>query len=67
MYIQAIDKWLTKLDLKVFDIEFVYRSSGNVIPEVDNLILKRKNLIDYLEIWKYKVILLNFEPLKNPI
>jgi len=50
---QQVDEWLTKLDLRVFAIESVYRSPGNLTPGVDNLILKRKNLIDYLEILKY--------------
>lgn len=51
--IQQVEEWLTKLDLRVFAIESVYRSSGNFTPGVDNLILKRENLIDYLEILKY--------------
>lgn len=51
--IQQVDEWLTKLDLRVFAIESVYRSSGNLTPGVDNLTLKRKNLIDYLKILKY--------------
>jgi len=51
--IQQVDEWLTKLDLRVFAIESVYRSSGNFTPGVDNLILKRENLINYLEILKY--------------
>lgn len=51
--IQQVDEWLTKLDLRVFAIESVYRSSGNLTPGVDNLKLKRENLIDYLEILKY--------------
>jgi RNA-directed DNA polymerase len=51
--IQQVDEWLTKLDLRVFAIESVYRSSGNLTPGVDNLTLKRENLIDYLEILKY--------------
>lgn len=52
--LQQVEEWLTKLDLRVFAIESVYRSSGNLTPGVDNLILKRENLIDYLEILKYK-------------
>jgi len=51
--IQQVDKWLTKLDLRVFAIESIYRSSGGLVPGVDNKILKRENLIDYLEILKY--------------
>ena len=51
--IQQVDEWLTKLDLRVFAIESVYRSSGNLTPGVNNLTLKRENLIDYLEILKY--------------
>jgi RNA-directed DNA polymerase len=51
--IQQVDGWLTKLDLRVFAVESVYRSFGNLTPGVDNLILKRKNLIDHLEILKY--------------
>lgn len=50
---QQVDEWLTKLDLRVFAIETVYRSSGNLTPGVDNSILKRENLLDYLEILKY--------------
>lgn len=52
--IQQVDEWLTKLDLRVFAIESVYKSSGNIRPRVDNLTLKRENLLDYLEILKYK-------------
>lgn len=51
--IQQVDEWLTKLDLRVFAVESVYRSSGNLTPGVDNLTLKRENLLDYLEILKY--------------
>ena len=51
---RQVDEWLTKLDLRVFAIESVYRSSGNLTPGVDNLTLKRENLLDYLEILKYK-------------
>lgn len=43
---QQTDVWLTKLDLIIFSIEFIYKSLGNSI-------LKRKNLFDYLEILKY--------------
>ena len=50
---QQIDEWLTKLDLRVLAIESVYRSAGNLRPGVDNLILKRENLLTYLEILKY--------------
>jgi RNA-directed DNA polymerase len=51
--IQQVDEWLTKLDLRVFAIESVYRSEGNLTPGIDNLILKRKDLVNYLEILKY--------------
>jgi len=51
--IRQVDEWLTKLDLRVFAVEYVYRSSGNLTPGVDNLTLKRENLLDYLEILKY--------------
>jgi RNA-directed DNA polymerase len=51
--IKQVDEWLTKLDLRVFAVESVYRSSGNLTPGVDNLTLKRENLLDYLEILKY--------------
>jgi len=50
---QQVNEWLTKLDLRVFAIETVYESPGNFIPGVDNLILKRENLLNYLEILKY--------------
>jgi RNA-directed DNA polymerase len=50
---RQVDEWLTKLDLRVFAIETVYRSSGNLTPGVDNSTLKRENLFDYLEILKY--------------
>ena len=51
--IRQVDEWLTKLDLRVFAIETVYRSSGNLTPGGGNSILKRENLFDYLEILKY--------------
>lgn len=51
--IQQVDEWLTKLDLRVFAIESVYRSSGNLTSGVDHLTLKRENLLNYLEILKY--------------
>jgi RNA-directed DNA polymerase len=50
---RQMDEWLTKLDLRVFAIETVYRSSGNLTSGIDNLRLKRENLFDYLEILKY--------------
>jgi len=50
---KQVDEWLTKLDLRVFAIETVYRSSGNLIPGIDNLVLKRENLLDYLKLLKY--------------
>jgi RNA-directed DNA polymerase len=50
---QQVDEWLTKLDLRVFAIESVYRSFGNLISGIDNLTLKRENLFDYLKILKY--------------
>jgi len=50
---QQVEEWLTKLDLRIFAIETVYRSAGNLIPKVDNSILKRENLFNYLEILKY--------------
>lgn len=52
--IQQIDKWLIELDLRVFVIASVYKSSGNFIPKVNSLALKRENLGDYLKILKYK-------------
>jgi retron-type reverse transcriptase len=48
-----VEEWLTKLDLRVFAIETVYKFSGNFIPELDNLKLKRENLFSYLETMKY--------------
>lgn len=51
--IRQVDEWLTKLDLRVFAIESVYRSSGNLTPGVDNITLKRENLLNYLEKLKY--------------
>jgi RNA-directed DNA polymerase len=52
--IQQVDEWLTKLDLRVFAIESVYKSSGNLTPGVDdNLTLNYKNLINHLKILKY--------------
>jgi len=50
---RQVDEWVTKLDLRVFAIETVYRSSGNLTPGVDKSILKRENLLSYLEILKY--------------
>merc|ERR1711871_564395 len=50
---QQVEERLTKIDLRVFAIETVYRSSGNLTPGVDNLILKRENLLSYLEILKH--------------
>lgn len=50
---RQVDEWLTKLDLRVFAIETIYRSSGNLTPGVDNLKLKRENLFAYLKILKY--------------
>ena len=51
--VQQVDEWLTKLDLRVFAVESVYRSFGNLTPGIDNLRLKRENLFDYLETLKY--------------
>jgi len=50
---QQIDEWLTKLDLRVFAIETVYRSAGHLTSGIDNRTLKRENLFDYLETLKY--------------
>lgn len=52
--IQQVDEWLTKLDLRVFAIESVYKSSDDLTPGVDdNLTLNHENLINHLEILKY--------------
>ena len=53
MVIQQANEWLTKLDLRVFAIESVYKSFGNLTPGVDNVILKHENLLNYLERLKY--------------
>jgi len=50
---QQIDEWLTKLDLRVFAVETVYKSFGSLTPRINNLAQKRENLFYYLEILKY--------------
>ena len=50
---RQIEEWLCQVDLRVIAIETVYRSSGNLTAGVDNQKLKRKNLINYLDILKY--------------
>lgn len=50
---RQVEEWLCKVDLRVMAIESVYRSSGNLTPGVDNLKLKRENLISHLEILKH--------------
>lgn len=52
--IQQVTEWLTKLDLRVFAIQSVYKSQGNLIPGVDGLVLKLENLFDYLESLNHK-------------
>ena len=51
--IQQVEEWLCKIDLRVFAIETVYRSSGNLTAGVDGQKLKRENLISYLDILRY--------------
>jgi len=51
--IRQIEEWLCQVDLRVIAIETVYRSSGNLTAGVDSQILKRENLISYLDMLKY--------------
>lgn len=51
--IRQIEEWLCQVDLRVLAIETVYRSSGNLTAGVDGQILKRENLISYLDMLKY--------------
>jgi group II intron reverse transcriptase/maturase len=50
---RQIEEWLCQVDLRVIAIETVYRSSDNLIANVDNQKLKRENLINYLDILKH--------------
>jgi len=50
---RQVEEWLCQVDLRVLAIETVYRSSGNLTAGVDGHILKRENLISYLDILKY--------------
>lgn len=50
---QQLEEWLCKIDLRVSAIEKVYRSRGNLTAGIDNLILKRENLINYLGVLKH--------------
>jgi len=51
--IRQIEEWLCQVDLRVIAIETVYRSSCNLTAGVDSQILKRENLISYLDMLKY--------------
>jgi hypothetical protein len=51
--IKQIEEWVSKLDLRVFAIETVYRTLENPIFGVTNQMLKRENLLDYCEILRY--------------
>ncbi len=55
---QQLTSWITKLDLRVWAIETVYRSNGNLIPGVDGQVLKRDNLLDQLNYLKFNALLL---------
>lgn len=46
---ERIQAWLSKIDLRVFAIETVYRSKANGTPGVDNVILDRRNLLTFLK------------------
>jgi len=48
---------LSKIDLRVFAIETVYRSGGNLIPGVDGTVIKRENLLSYLDFLKFNELL----------
>lgn len=50
---RQVEEWLCQVDLRVLAIETVYCSSGNLTGGVDGQILKRENLINYLDILKY--------------
>ena len=50
---RQIEEWLCQVDLRVLAIETVYCSSGNLTASVDGQILKRENLISYLDMLKY--------------
>jgi hypothetical protein len=62
---QQVEEWLCQVDLRVLAIETVYRSSGNLTGDVDDQILKRENLISYLDILKYnKLKFYESDPIK---
>lgn len=63
---QQVEEWLCQVDLRVLAIETVYRSSGNLTVGVDDQILKRENLISYLDILKYnKLKFYESDPIKR--
>jgi len=63
---QQVEEWLCQVDLRVLAIETVYRSSGNLTAGVDDQILKRENLISYLDILKYnKLKFYESDPIKR--
>lgn len=41
--------WLSNLDMRIFAIETVYRSSGSKTPGIDGITLSKENLLNYLE------------------
>ena len=64
--IQQVEELLCQVDLRVLAIETVYRSSGNLTAGVDDQILKRKDLISYLDILKYnKLKFYESDPIKR--
>lgn len=63
---QQLEEWLCKIDLRVSAIETVYRARGNLTAGVDNLILKRENLINYLGVLKHnKLKYYKTDPIKR--
>ena len=50
---QQVDGWISKLDLRVYAIDTVYKISDNFISGFGSTIIKYKNLLIYLEMLKY--------------
>ena len=51
------NEWITSLELRVLAINLIYRSNGSKTSGIDNIVLKRENLLYFLDLLKYKQLL----------
>jgi len=51
------NNWVASLELRVFAINSIYRSKGSKTSGIDNIVLKRENLLTFIDLLKYEQLL----------